>query len=80
MEIRDLASDVWHLEWQRAAQDSPPRPAAAPGYSQSWFGGGHRVLRGGSWATQAPALRASFRNWYQPEAHEMLAGFRCARD
>lgn len=41
--------------------------------------GRHRVLRGGSWATTEPALRASFRTWYQPHVREVLAGLRCAR-
>ncbi|MEQ9175715.1 MAG: SUMF1/EgtB/PvdO family nonheme iron enzyme, partial [Alphaproteobacteria bacterium] len=50
------------------------------GYSAAYFDGRHRVLKGGSWATQAPAVRRSFRNWYLPGVREIYAGFRCARD
>jgi iron(II)-dependent oxidoreductase len=50
-----------------------------PGYSQVYFDGAHRVLRGGSWATQGLALRSSFRNWYHPQMRQLFAGFRCAQ-
>jgi len=48
------------------------------GYSQVYFDGQHRVLRGGSWATRPWALRCAFRNWYHPYVREIFAGFRCA--
>ena len=50
------------------------------GYSEIYFDGQHRVLRGGSWATNKAALRTSFRNWYHPQVRQIFAGFRCARD
>jgi ergothioneine biosynthesis protein EgtB len=47
------------------------------GYSQAYFDGQHRVLRGGSWATRRWVLRPTFRNWYHPHVREIFAGFRC---
>jgi iron(II)-dependent oxidoreductase len=38
------------------------------------------VLRGGSWATQEVAARASFRNWDLPERRQIFSGLRLARD
>lgn len=69
---------VW--EWTSTWFDGYPGFEAYPyrGYSQAYFDGQHRVLRGGSWATQPWALRPSFRNWYYPHVREIFAGFRCA--
>jgi ergothioneine biosynthesis protein EgtB len=78
--VDDLLGNVW--EW--TASPFAPYPGFRPwpyqGYSQAWFDGHHRVLRGGSWATRSFALRPSFRNWYPLETRQILAGFRCARD
>lgn len=76
----DMAGQVW--EWTASPFAPYPGFRAFPyeGYSQAWFDGEHRVLRGGSWATRGPLCRASFRNWYHPFVREMFAGFRCAAD
>jgi gamma-glutamyl hercynylcysteine S-oxide synthase len=76
----DLLGNVW--EWTDSGFESYPdfQPYPYPGYSQAYYDGQHYVLRGGSWATQTWALRASFRNWYHPWTREIFAGFRCARD
>lgn len=76
----DLLGNVW--EWTGSVFAPYPgfRPWPYAGYSEAWFDGRHRVLRGGSWATRACALRPSFRNWYHPETRENFVGFRCARD
>ncbi len=76
----DLIGNVW--EWTASPFAAYPGFAPWPyrGYSEAWFDGGHRVLRGGSWATRACAVRASFRNWYVPGTRQILAGFRIARD
>ena len=50
------------------------------GYSVPYFDGQHRVLSGGSWATQAHVRRATFRNWYQPWVREIFGGVRCVKD
>ncbi|MDX2239585.1 MAG: SUMF1/EgtB/PvdO family nonheme iron enzyme [Leptolyngbyaceae cyanobacterium bins.302] len=70
---------VW--EWTDSWFDGYPGFEAYPyrGYSQAYFDGNHRVLRGGSWVTQPWASRVSFRNWYHPHVREIFAGFRCAR-
>ena len=50
-----------------------------PEYSEPWFHT-RKVLRGGSWATPARLLRATFRNFYPPDRGNVWAGFRtCAR-
>jgi ergothioneine biosynthesis protein EgtB len=76
----DCLGNVW--EWTDSWFRGYPQFAAFPyaGYSQAYFDDQHRVLRGGSWATRPWSIRASFRNWYHPEARVIFAGFRCARD
>ncbi len=73
-----MLGDVW--EWTDTWFAGYPgfRPFPYEGYSQLYFDGAHRVLRGGSWATPSWALRNSFRNWYHPHRQELFAGFRCA--
>jgi iron(II)-dependent oxidoreductase len=70
--------------WEWTASPFAPYPGFRPwpyaGYSETWFDGCHRVLRGGSAATRGCALRPSFRNWYHPETRLIFAGFRCAQD
>ena len=73
-----MLGNVW--EWTDTWFDAYPgfQPFPYAGYSQTYFDGAHRVLRGGSFATPVWALRKSFRNWYHPYRREMFAGFRCA--
>jgi iron(II)-dependent oxidoreductase len=78
--LRQLLGNVW--EW--TATDFAPYPGFEAGpyreYSEPWFTG-HRVLRGGAFATRARLLRNTWRNFYPPERRDVLAGFRtCARD
>jgi iron(II)-dependent oxidoreductase len=49
-------------------------------YSAPFFGGDFRVLRGGSWAAAASAVRPSFRNWDLPIRRQIFCGFRLAWD
>lgn len=75
-----MIGDVW--EWT-ASEFLPYTGFAAfpyPEYSEAHFGKGHRVLRGGSWATAPIVARNSFRNWDLPRRRQIFAGFRCARD
>jgi len=76
---QDLLGNVW--EWTTSPFAPYQNFQAYPyeGYSQAYFDGKHRVLRGGSWATRPWGLRPSFRNWYHPWVRQILAGFRCAR-
>ena len=78
--VRQLIGDVW--EWTSSGFHAYPGFAAFPyrEYSEVFFGGDHRVLRGGSWATDAAAVRGTFRNWDHPIRRQIFSGFRCARD
>ena len=78
--MRQAAGDVW--EWTAAASRLTAAFAAFPyrEYSEEFFGGPYRVLRGGSWATQPDAVSNTFRNWDHPERRQIFAGFRCAAD
>jgi iron(II)-dependent oxidoreductase len=75
-----MLGDVW--EWTT----SPIRPW--PGftpmiyqrYSQPFFDGDYRVLRGGSWAVAGDILRPSFRNWDHPIRRQIFSGVRLAWD
>jgi len=46
------------------------------GYSTNFFDDRHFVMLGASWATPAPLVRRSFRNWFQDHYPWMFAGFR----
>lgn len=74
-----LIGDVW--EW--TSSDFGPYPGfeAYPyaEYSEVFWGGEYKVLRGGSWATHPTATRGTFRNWDYPIRRQIFAGFRCAR-
>ncbi|BAX94819.1 ergothioneine biosynthesis protein EgtB [Mycobacterium shigaense] len=78
--VEQLLGDVW--EWT----SSPLRPW--PGfvpmiyerYSQPFFDGDYRVLRGGSWAVESAILRPSFRNWDHPIRRQIFSGVRLAWD
>ncbi len=75
-----LIGDVW--EW--TSSDFLPYPGFAPfpyrEYSEVFFGPGHKVLRGGSFAVDAVACRGTFRNWDLPVRRQIFSGFRTASD
>ncbi|WP_077078829.1 ergothioneine biosynthesis protein EgtB [Mycobacterium numidiamassiliense] len=78
--VEQMLGDVW--EWT----SSPLRPW--PGfvpmiyerYSEPFFDGDYRVLRGGSWAVESAILRPSFRNWDHPYRRQIFSGVRLAWD
>ncbi|MFG2222868.1 ergothioneine biosynthesis protein EgtB [Streptomyces sp. NPDC048644] len=78
--VGQLIGDVW--EW--TAGDFLPYPgfAAFPyrEYSEVFFGGPYKVLRGGSFAVDPVACRGTFRNWDLPVRRQIFTGFRTARD
>jgi ergothioneine biosynthesis protein EgtB len=74
----DLLGNVWEWTASTFAPYENFQPYPYPGYSQAYFDGQHRIMRGGSWATGSWGLRSSFRNWYYPWTRQVLVGFRCA--
>lgn len=75
-----LLGDGW--EWTSSRFDGYPGFVAEPyrEYSEVFFGGDYRVLRGGSWATRARVATPTFRNWDHPQRRQIFAGFRIAKD
>lgn len=75
--VADLAGGVW--EWTSSPFLPYPGFEAFPydGYSKDHMKGAHKVCRGGSWATAAPILRCTFRNWYVPTYRQGFLGMRC---
>jgi iron(II)-dependent oxidoreductase len=78
--VHQLIGDVW--EWTSSGFHGYPgfRAFPYPEYSEVFFGGDYRVLRGGSFGTDAAACRGTFRNWDHPIRRQIFSGFRCARD
>lgn len=78
--VRQLLGDVW--EWTSSDFTGYPGFAAWPykEYSEVFFGSDYKVLRGGSFGTDAVACRGTFRNWDYPQRRQIFAGFRTARD
>jgi len=74
-----MIGDAW--EWTASAFGGYPgfRAHPYPEYSEAFFGGGYRVLRGGSWASRPSVVRATFRNWDHPQRRQVFTGFRCAQ-
>ena len=75
-----MLGDVW--EWTSSDFLAYPGFRAFPysEYSEVFFGGPFKVLRGGSWATRPRVARPTFRNWDSPIKRQIFAGFRCAAD
>jgi gamma-glutamyl hercynylcysteine S-oxide synthase len=76
----DGVGRVW--EWTQSEFDGYPGFVAYPyrEYSEVFFARGYRVLRGGSWATDARVAGRHFRNWDLPQRRQIFSGVRLARD
>jgi iron(II)-dependent oxidoreductase len=70
---------VW--EWTASHFGGYPgfRPHPYREYSEVFFGGDYRVLRGGSWATRTRVATSTFRNWDHPQRRQIFSGIRIAR-
>ena len=75
-----MFGDTW--EWTATEFDGYPGFVAHPyrEYSEVFFRRGYRVLRGGSWATQARVATPTFRNWDLPQRRQIFSGVRLAWD
>jgi iron(II)-dependent oxidoreductase len=78
--VEQLLGDCY--EWTSSGFEPYPGYVTFPypEYSEVFFGGDWRVLRGASWASRSCVARTTFRNWDHPFRRQIFAGIRVAYD
>ncbi len=78
--VEHMIGDVW--EWTSSDWQAYPGFEAFPyeEYSDVFWGGDYKVLRGGAWSARAGCATGTFRNWDHPYRRQIFSGIRLARD
>jgi gamma-glutamyl hercynylcysteine S-oxide synthase len=74
---------VWGQVWEWTSSSFAPFEGFIPhpykDYSEPWFDGNHKVLKGGSVYTHSAMKHPSYRNFFLPQRSDVCTGFRSCR-
>jgi gamma-glutamyl hercynylcysteine S-oxide synthase len=73
----------WGQVWEWTSSSFCPfegfKPHPYKDYSEPWFDGNHKVLKGGSVYTHSAMKHPSYRNFFLPQRSDVCTGFRSCR-